>query len=80
MPTKDYRTKSAADKGKDQGRRVVRYFTAAGKIRNAYVIDQGSASGLKLLVPQGGSHIIVDNVPQRTAQATKTNCYEIRHN
>jgi len=80
MPTKDYRTKSGLDKGKDQGRRVVRYFTAAGKIRNAYVIDQGSSSGVKLLVPQGSTHIIVDNVPQRASAATKTNCYEIRHN
>lgn len=69
MPTYDMRTKSNADKGKDQGRRTVQYrASTSARWRNATVLGQGTASGLKLLVGEGPSRLIVDNVAKASTQ------------
>jgi len=89
MVLKDVRARTITDKGKDQGRRNVRYRGLDGHSVQAVVLAQGSVSGLKLLVPggvgmtslspaPGGTqqvgHRIVDNVPLATGMK-QTNVY-----
>jgi hypothetical protein len=74
MPLKDHRARTIIDNGKDQGYRTVTYRNAQGETMNARVIDEGSASGLKLSIRNGGSVRILDNVAKATSR-TSTNAY-----
>lgn len=68
MPLRDTRTKAnqAAGKMKTAGRMTVQYRDASGNTMNASVIGQGTNSGLKLSVRNGGAVRIIDDVPKAT--------------
>ena len=74
MPLLDQRGKATARKGKMQtaGRMTVVYVDAKGRSRDALVLSEGTASGLKLAV--GSTNQVIDNVP-KGASAASTSCY-----
>ena len=81
MAIKDVRTKATALKGKHKtsGRMRVVYVDAKGRTREAKVLGQGTASGLKLQLMMGIKRTIIDNVPKATA-ANSTQAYISRIN
>jgi hypothetical protein len=77
MPHEDKRTISTADKGKTgAGLRTVTYRDAKGMKKDAVVLGQGTASGLKLRLTSDQNRV-VDNVALMTVR-TQTNVYIAR--
>jgi hypothetical protein len=78
MPKQDNRTIAGSKKGKHStsGRRAVTYRDAVGKTRSARVLDQGTASGLKLALGSN-SNVVIDNVPA-CSTVKGTSCYMSR--
>lgn len=77
MPSKNERAAAVLRDAQHQtaGRKNVIYIDTRRRTRNALILGQGTASGLKLSVPS--LNAIIDNVPL-AASRTSTNCYMSR--
>jgi hypothetical protein len=76
MPAKDIRTKAnqAGGQHKTSGQMTVGYRDASGTMMDAQVVGQGTASGLRLRIRNGGAPRTIDNIAKATT-VKSTNAY-----
>jgi hypothetical protein len=81
MPLRDNRTKAGISNGKHRtaGRLNVSYRDTSGSFMDALVVGQGTSSGLKISIRNGGTVRILDNVAKATT-IKSTNAYHEREN